>query len=146
MSQSSCYAPPTCKAHPIAILMHGHCAIYASSPTPPSDAILHTILVMAISCKGQRAPCAAPTEQHIRILDDSRGYVGIPTPLTPPPPCKHIRILDDSRGYVGMPAPLTPPFLHTLQGNVPDSCTRHCAHRHAHSRRPRYGRKIVGGM
>ena len=45
--------PPTCNAYPIAILMHGHCAIYASPPTPPLYAIHHTILVMAISCKGQ---------------------------------------------------------------------------------------------
>ena len=36
VSQSSCYAPPpTCKGHPISKRMHGHCAIYASPPTPP---------------------------------------------------------------------------------------------------------------
>jgi len=50
-------APPsTCKAYPIAILLHDHCAIYALPPTPLSYAIHHTILGMAISCKGQGAP------------------------------------------------------------------------------------------
>jgi len=44
---------PTCKAYPAAILLHDHCAIYAPPPTPPLYAIHHTILVMAISCKGQ---------------------------------------------------------------------------------------------
>ena len=45
--------PPTCKAYPIALLLRDHCAIYARLPTPPCHAIHHTILVMAISCKGQ---------------------------------------------------------------------------------------------
>jgi len=45
--------PPTCKAYPIALLLRDHCAIYAPLPTPPLYAIHHTILVMAISCKGQ---------------------------------------------------------------------------------------------
>jgi len=46
--------PPTCKAYPIAILMHGHYAIYTPQlPPPPVYAIHHTILVMAISCKDQ---------------------------------------------------------------------------------------------
>ena len=27
--------PPTCKAYPLAILLHGHCTIYAPLPTPP---------------------------------------------------------------------------------------------------------------
>jgi len=54
--------PTTRKAYPIAILEHGHCAIYASPPTPLLYAIHNIILVMAISCKGQ-APTAtvAPT-------------------------------------------------------------------------------------
>ena len=47
------FPPPTCKAYPIAILLHAHCAIYALPPTPLLYAIHHTILVMAISCKGQ---------------------------------------------------------------------------------------------
>ena len=55
-SQSSSYCPSlTCKAYPIAILLHAHCAIYAPQPTPLLYAIHHTILVMAISCKGQIA-------------------------------------------------------------------------------------------
>jgi len=43
--------PPTCKAYPIAILLHDHCAINAPPATPPLNAIHHTIWVMAISCK-----------------------------------------------------------------------------------------------
>jgi len=53
-SPSSLYShPPTCKAYPIAILLHAHCAIYAPPPTPLVYAIHNTLLVMAISCKGQ---------------------------------------------------------------------------------------------
>jgi len=59
-SQSSFFPPPpTYKASPIAIRLHIHCAIYAlrnirPPPPPPSlYAIHHTILDMAISCKGQ---------------------------------------------------------------------------------------------
>ena len=44
--------PPTCKAYPIALVLCDHCAIYARQTTPPLNAIHHTILVMAISCKG----------------------------------------------------------------------------------------------
>jgi len=47
--------PPTCKAYTIALLLHDHCAIYARPPTPPLYGIHHTILVMAMSCKGQVA-------------------------------------------------------------------------------------------
>jgi len=45
--------PPTCIARTIAILLHVHCAIYDALPTPLVYAIHHTILPMAISCKGQ---------------------------------------------------------------------------------------------
>jgi len=31
---SFCRPPPTCKAYPIAILLHDHCAIYAPPPNP----------------------------------------------------------------------------------------------------------------
>jgi len=48
--------PPTCIAHTIAILLHIYCAIYDALPTPLLYAIHHTILVMAISCKGQVSP------------------------------------------------------------------------------------------
>jgi len=47
-----CIAPPTCRAYPIAILLHDYCAIYDPPPTPLLYAIHHTILVMAMSCKG----------------------------------------------------------------------------------------------
>ena len=48
------YPPtPLCEAYPIAILLHDHWAIYALLPTPLLYAVNHTILVMAISCKGQ---------------------------------------------------------------------------------------------
>jgi len=47
----------TCKAYPIAIQLHAHCAIYApltdDPPHIPIYAMHHAILVMAISCKGQ---------------------------------------------------------------------------------------------
>jgi len=47
--------PSTCKACSIAILLHDHCATYTPPTDPPLYAIHHTItiLVMAISCKGQ---------------------------------------------------------------------------------------------
>jgi len=59
--------PPTCKAYPIAILLHDHCAIYARPLTPPIFALHHAILVMAISCKGQvRVPSMMFTpESHL---------------------------------------------------------------------------------
>jgi len=44
---------PTCNAHTVAIVLHYYCARYASPPTPREYAIHHTILVMAILCKGQ---------------------------------------------------------------------------------------------
>jgi len=46
---------PTCKAYPVAILLHGHCAIYAPPLTLLLYGIHHTVLVMAISCGGKRA-------------------------------------------------------------------------------------------
>jgi len=53
-SQSSIYPPPhTHKAYPIVILLHNYCATYAPPLTPSVYAIHHTILVIAISCKGQ---------------------------------------------------------------------------------------------
>jgi len=45
--------PPTCKPYHITILLHHHCAIYAPPTDPPFYNIHHTILVIAISCKGQ---------------------------------------------------------------------------------------------
>jgi len=45
--------PTTCKAYPIAILLHDVCAIYAAPSTPPLYGIYHTILVVVISCEGQ---------------------------------------------------------------------------------------------
>jgi len=45
--------PPTCNARTIAMLLHVYCAIYDAPPTPLLYAIHHTILAMAISCKGQ---------------------------------------------------------------------------------------------
>jgi len=51
--QSHFYCPPTCNAHTIAILLHDYCASIRSPPTPHLYAVQHTILAMAISCKGQ---------------------------------------------------------------------------------------------
>jgi len=45
--------PPSCNAYPIAILLHDFCAICSPQPTPPVYAIHHTLLVMAMLCKGQ---------------------------------------------------------------------------------------------
>ena len=49
------FPPPTCIAHPGAILLHDYWTVYDS----PSDlrlyAIYHTVLVITISCKGQYA-------------------------------------------------------------------------------------------
>ena len=45
--------PPSCKAYPIAILLHDYCAIYNPPTNPLVYAIHHTILTIAISCKGQ---------------------------------------------------------------------------------------------
>jgi len=54
---------PTCKAYPIAILLHDHCVIYALLPTPLLYAVNHTLLVMAISCKGKG-------EQHMEATNE----------------------------------------------------------------------------
>jgi len=47
--------PPTCNTYIVAIVLHDYCAIYAPVLTPLLYAIHHTILAMAISCKGQGA-------------------------------------------------------------------------------------------
>jgi len=66
-SQSSyCCPPPTCKAYPIAILLHDHCAIYALPPTPRQYAIHDTILLMAISCKGQATGGVEPRAHQVQ--------------------------------------------------------------------------------
>jgi len=44
---------PTCIARTIAMLLHVYCAIYEAPPTHHLYAMHTTILVMAISCKGQ---------------------------------------------------------------------------------------------
>jgi len=47
-------APPTCIAHPGAILLHHYWAQYTTPPpTSRVYAIHHTILLITISCKGQ---------------------------------------------------------------------------------------------
>jgi len=70
---SSLYLPPpTCTAYPIAILLHDYCAIYAPPSTLSLYAIHHTILGMAISCKGQLTP------QLLLTL-----HCGLPPPLSP---------------------------------------------------------------
>ena len=50
--------PPTCKAYPIAILLHAHFVIYAPPPSPLVYAIHHTILAMTTSCEGQALVCS----------------------------------------------------------------------------------------
>jgi len=70
--------PPTCNACTIAVRLHVHCAIYDAPPTPPVCAIHHTILVTAISCKGQPVP-------------PPQGGAGAPHLYShaPPPPVLH---------------------------------------------------------
>ena len=52
-NQSSVYCPPpTCIPRTIAILLHVYSAVYDAPPTHLLYAIHHTILAMAISCKG----------------------------------------------------------------------------------------------
>jgi len=62
--------PSTCTARTIAILLHVYCAIYDAPPTPLVYAIHHTILVIAISCKGQLA-----TQRHALALGTGRVCV-----------------------------------------------------------------------
>jgi len=45
--------PSSCAAHTVAILLQYYCALYNAPPTALLYAIHHTILLMAISCKGQ---------------------------------------------------------------------------------------------
>ena len=114
--------PPTCKAYPIAILLHDHCAMYVPPPTLLSYAMDHTILVMAISCKGQfatrRAHSSALAPIDVAPLAFTRYYFtrarinnifanvtpfGHPTPrlhrpldcaiYSPRPPCIAVYIL-----------------------------------------------------
>ena len=59
--------PLTCKAYLIAIPLHGHCSIYAPPPTSLLYARQHTILMMAISCKGQST--TQPLTFPVPILD-----------------------------------------------------------------------------
>jgi len=56
------FLPPTCIAHTVAILLHDYRAIYDPPSTSLLYAIHHTMLVIIISCKGQRGllcVCAA---------------------------------------------------------------------------------------
>jgi len=83
--------PPTCIARTIAILLHVYCAIYDAPPTPLLYATHHTILVMAISCKGQleRRHCSSILTSWIRKL---ALVLNVPvcvlcgSPLWPSPP------------------------------------------------------------
>ena len=66
---------PTCKAYPIAILLHDHWAIYALLPTPLLYAVKHTIVVMAISCKGQALTLRGARLPEVKLAHDQyRGY------------------------------------------------------------------------
>ena len=56
--------PPTCIALTIAILLHVHCALYDAPPIPLVYAIHHTILGLAMSCKGQLTARMSYTIQY----------------------------------------------------------------------------------
>jgi len=60
--------PPACFPHTFAIRSHAYCAIYATPDPPPSTAIHHTTLAMAISCKGQVVFVVAPLKGRILLL------------------------------------------------------------------------------
>ena len=68
--------PSTCKAYPIAILLHEHCATYAPPHCPPPFyAIHHTILVIAISCKGQGwSQLASSSPSGLFSSEPTRGW------------------------------------------------------------------------
>jgi len=59
--------PSTCIAGTIAILLHDYCAIYDAPRDPPVYAIHHTMLVMAISCKGQSTSESIPAPSLQRV-------------------------------------------------------------------------------
>jgi len=63
---------PTCKAYPIAILVHDHWAIYALLPTPLLYAVHHTILVMAMQYRVE----AETRTAFVCIFRFSCGVVG----------------------------------------------------------------------
>jgi len=74
-SRSSFNCPaPTCNAYPIAILLDAHCAIHAPPPTLRAYAMHHTILVMAISCKGQTFPVSTATTRLSNANTSFRVY------------------------------------------------------------------------
>jgi len=83
LSSFDCH-PPTCNAYRIAILLHAHChcAIYAPPPTLPLYAIHHTILLMAVSRKGQAAHQARLATVG---LESMMIMICLPPQGTPPP-------------------------------------------------------------
>jgi len=88
--------PPICMTWTTAILLRDFCAIYDLPPTLPVEAVHYTILVMAISCKGQPSRCVlAP----LSFSTSSSAYSCTPAletvvtvrvnPLTLRPPRRH---------------------------------------------------------
>jgi len=69
--------PPTCKAYPLAILLHDHCAIYVPPPPPALYAIHHTILVITYRVKAKAAlPPLVQSTGHLQPFRrfDSRNH------------------------------------------------------------------------
>jgi len=60
--------PPSCAAHTVAILLQYYCALYNAPPTALLYATHHTILLMAVSCKCQRA---------VRVRVNSSSFISI---------------------------------------------------------------------
>jgi len=83
--------PPTCKAYPVAILLHDYCAIYESPSTPVLNAIHHTILAMPISCKGQAGSHTPSTASESFFRRKSVFLSGL-TRISRPSMCQHIQI------------------------------------------------------
>jgi len=82
---------PTCNVHTIAILVHDYCTIHDSPPDPPLVyAIHHTILIMAISCKGQLVPNYEPLS-CISMLRTTTPTPLATSPTTTSPPRPSLR-------------------------------------------------------
>jgi len=110
MNQSSFTPPPTRISHTIALLSHDYCAMYDPPPTPRVYAMHYTILVMAISCKGQ--VCGRS------VHPSSPRFVLIATPIAP----FLTTHKDDLLTPTGHPAP--PALADTAHG----AHTQHCSH------------------
>jgi len=79
-SESSFHCPPpSCKAYPIAMLLHDYCTIYNPRTSPLVYAIHHAILAIAISCKGQAGATAPNVGQRRGIYRSAPSMIMSPS-------------------------------------------------------------------